>query len=225
MGKLKKIGIGFGIIIGLFFVLIIIGQVWLASLTPEERQQWEAEREQEMLIREQEAKQDRQETEARILQEEIVKKRQEESKALVELANQKWVEQQKAEALIEEKLKALASLEEEVKLDTEDEVLDFIQNYKGKDNSGPTLFRTFELISAVSYPGENIFESPSTTVSLFAHRDFDKSDYNRYWKVEFEIQTYRETAYYEWIIDNETNLVYPGNDAGKEILDLLDITD
>ena len=45
MGKLKKIGIGFGIIIGAFFVVIILSQIWLASLTPEERQQLEDERE------------------------------------------------------------------------------------------------------------------------------------------------------------------------------------
>ena len=110
----------------------------------------------------------------------------------------------------------------ETKLDTEEEVLEFIQNYRGKDNAGPTLARTFEMISAVSYPGENIFASPSTTVSLSAHKDFNKSDYNRYWKVELEIQTYRETVYYEWVIDNETNLVFPGNEGGKEILDILD---
>ncbi len=113
---------------------------------------------------------------------------------------------------------------QKIKLDNEEKVLEFIQNYKGTDNAGPTLARTFEMISVISYPGENILVSPSTTVSLFAHKDWDKTDYNRYWKVELEIKTYRETAYYEWVIDNETNLVYPGNDEGKEIMDLLDIT-
>ena len=113
----------------------------------------------------------------------------------------------------------------EIKLDTEEEVKDFIMNYKGKDDSGPTLARTFEMLMVVAYPGENILASPSTTVSLFAQKDYDKSDYNRYWKVELEIQTYRETAYYEWIIDNETNLVFPGNEGGKAILDILDSFD
>lgn len=113
----------------------------------------------------------------------------------------------------------------EIKLDTEEKVLEFIQNYKGKDNAGPTLARTFEMLMVVAYPGENILASPSTTVSLFAQKDYDKSDYNRYWKVELEIQTYRETAYYEWIIDNETNLVFPGNEEGKSILDILDSFD
>ena len=108
------------------------------------------------------------------------------------------------------------------KLDTEEKILEFIKNYKGKDNKGSTLSSTFDMIAEVSYPGEKIFESPSTTVSLFAHKDFESNNFDRYWKVELEIKTYRETAYYEWVVDNETNEVYPGNEYGQEILDIID---
>lgn len=207
MGKLKKVGIGFGIVIALFIVLVIISQVWMAGLTPEERQQLEDERN------------------AKESQAKIDAEQKEKTRELIELSKQKQAEREEAEALEEEKAEALQKQKDEARLDTEKEVTEFMQNYKGSDNAGPTLARTFELISAVSYPNENIFASPSTTVSMFAHRDFDKSDFNRYWKVELEIKTYRETAYYEWIIDTDTNLVYPGNEGGEEILDILDNSD
>ena len=58
MGKLKKVGIGVGVIIGIFVLLIILSQMWLASLTPEERQQLEDEREAERLQKEIDAKQE-----------------------------------------------------------------------------------------------------------------------------------------------------------------------
>ena len=49
MGKLKKIGIGFGIVIGLFFALILAVGISIEmekeNMTPEERQQWEDQRE------------------------------------------------------------------------------------------------------------------------------------------------------------------------------------
>lgn len=56
MGKLKKIGIGFGIIIGLFFALILAVGISIemekADMTPEERQQWEEQRETKALQKE-----------------------------------------------------------------------------------------------------------------------------------------------------------------------------
>jgi len=136
----------------------------------------------------------------------------------------KRLEERDAEKMAE-LIKQKQAEAEEAKLDTEEEILEFIQNYKGTDNAGPTLNETFEKLLYISYPNENILTSPSTTVSMFAHKDFDKTDYNRYWKVELEIKTYRETVYYEWIIDNETNLVYPGNEDGKSFLNILDSFD
>ena len=206
MGKLKKIGIGFGIVIGLFFALILAVGISIemekVDMTPEERQQWEEQREAEKLQREIDEKQ----AEAILEKSETT---QDELEDVNIITMQDIIKQNLKEPI------------QKTKLDTEEKVLEFITNYKGTDNAGPTLARTFEMISVISYPDENILASPSTTVSMFAHKDFDKADYNRYWKVELEIKTYRETAYYEWIIDNETNLVYPGNDEGKEILDIL----
>lgn len=214
----KKIGIGFGIIILLFVVLVIESQMWWTNLTPEERQQIEEKR----VLREQQAEKERLEREAKEDQEKAKREQEELQKKISEEQNRKEAE------LIELEKKKQAERDAEAearKLDTEEEVVDFMQNYKGKDNAGPTLARTFEVITAVTYPNENIFASPSTTVSMFAYKDFDTKDFNRYWKVELEIKTYRETAYYEWVVDTETNLVYPGNAAGGEILDILDIFD
>lgn len=102
MGIKKKVGIGFGIIIGLFFVLVIISQVWYAGLTPEERQQLEEKREAEALQKEIDAKQER------------------EARELIELSKQKQAEREEAKLIEEEKAKALQKQKEEAKLDTED---------------------------------------------------------------------------------------------------------
>ena len=205
MNKLKKIGIGLGIIIGIFFALIIAAAISVAmdraNMTPEELQQLEDKRAVEALQKEMDEKQ----AEAILEKSETTQD---------ELENVKPI---RIEDLAEK-------YQEETKLDTEEKVLEFIQNYKGTDNAGPTLARTFEMISVVSYPDEDIFRSPSTTVSLFATPDYGQEVINKYWNVELEIQTYRETSYFKWVVDTETNLVYPGNDEGKEILDILDIT-
>lgn len=216
MGKIKKIGLGFGIIIiGSFFGLIIISQIWMANLTPEERLQLEEKRE------------------AEALQKEIDERQAEILKEQIELSKQKQAEREEAEALKEEtlkalknleeeKLKALKKLEEEAILDTEEEVLEFITNYKGKDNSGLTLYDTMGLIMEVTYPGENILTSPTTTLYVLASRDYSRDVSDKYWKFEINIETYKEEIYLKWIIDTETNSVYPANEESKSVLDILD---
>lgn len=113
----------------------------------------------------------------------------------------------------------------ESKLDTEEEIIEFISNYKGKDNSGPTLYETLEVLINITYPDENIFEHPSTTISIFALPDYSKEISDRYWEVEMKIKTYMETVNYKWIIDTDTNLVYPGDEESKVVLELLDLID
>ena len=113
----------------------------------------------------------------------------------------------------------------EIKLDTEEEVLEFIQNYRGKDNVGLTLDELLITLMNAAYPGEDILSSPSTTGYYIASQDYDKEISDRYWKVEIMIETYRETVYFEWVVDTETNLVYPGDDESKSVLDILDAFD
>ena len=62
-------------------------------------------------------------------------------------------------------------------------------------------------------------------VLYIASQDYDKEISDRYWKVEVMIETYRETVYFEWVVDTETNLVYPGDDESKSVLDILDAFD
>jgi len=108
------------------------------------------------------------------------------------------------------------------KLDSEKEVLEFIQNYKGEDNAGPTFNEVFDGLLAVAYPGENIIDNPSTTGYFIASPDISREISDRYWKVEFELQTYREKVHYEWIVDTETSSVYAANERSKDILTILD---
>ena len=59
---------------------------------------------------------------------------------------------------------------------------------------------------------------------VLASRDYSK-DSDKYWKFEINLDTYREKIYLKWIIDTETNLVYPANEESKSILDILDSSD
>jgi len=122
----------------------------------------------------------------------------------------------------EKNLEIMKKQKEEAKLDTEEEILEFIKNYKGKDNAGLTLDETLGTLMNAAYPGEDILSSPSTTGYFIASRDYDKEISDRYWKVEVKIQTYRETVYFEWVIDTDTNLIYPGDKESKSVLDILD---
>ncbi|MBN4046132.1 hypothetical protein JYT57_00450 [Nitrosarchaeum koreense] len=101
MGKVKKVGIGFGVIIGLFFALIIaVGisiEIEKANMTPEELQQYEEDREQERLLKEQKAEKERLEKEANLEKMRLERKLQEESKKekeVQELIKQKEIESQ-----------------------------------------------------------------------------------------------------------------------------------
>lgn len=211
MRKRKKIAI---IILSVFFGIFVIPfsaflvyQENLRVNHPEEYTEFQAKLEQ--------SKQERE------LQKEIdenVKKQE---------ALQKEIEEIKAQELaesirIQEEIK---KAEQEKKLNTEEEVLKFIQNYKGKDNAGLTLDETLGTLMNAAYPGEDILSSPSTTGYYIASRDYEKEISDRYWKVEVKIQTYRETSYFEWIVDTETNSVHPGDEGGKSVLDILDSFD
>ena len=109
----------------------------------------------------------------------------------------------------------------EIKLDTEEEVLDFFANYNGKDGEGETLYNVLGMIMEIVYPGEEILSSPSTILSVIASKDYSKEVSDRYWKLEIKIETYAEKIYLKFILDTETNLVYPGNEDSKSSLDLL----
>jgi len=110
---------------------------------------------------------------------------------------------------------------------TEESVENFVLNYKGQDNSGPTLMRTVEVLFNVSYSNENIFDNPSTTVYYLALEDWEKDLSGRYWTVDLEIETYRETVSWVWMVDTDTDpyTIYPGNQGAKGILDILDAFD
>ena len=114
---------------------------------------------------------------------------------------------------------------QQTKLDTEEKVLEFITNYKGTDNEGPTLYNTMGLIMEFTYPNEDILMSPSTNVWVDAYRDYSREISDRYWKFEINVDTYKEEIHLEWIIDTETNSVYPVNEDAKTVLDILDNTD
>ena len=129
------------------------------------------------------------------------------------IREQQWIEHDK---------EFEARQQAESKLDTEEEVLEFIKNYKGKDNAGLTLDEILGTLMNASYPDEDILSSPSTTGYFIASRDHDKEISDRYWKVEVMIETYRETVYFEWIVDTEINSVYPGDEESKSVLDILD---
>ena len=85
---------------------------------------------------------------------------------------------------------------EQMKLDTEEEILTFIQNYKGKDNSGFTLNEAIIMMLNIMYLDEKILSSPTTTGSFIATPDFRKEVSDRYWRVELEM--YNGNLQFDW---------------------------
>jgi hypothetical protein len=111
------------------------------------------------------------------------------------------------------------------KMQTNKQVIEFIQNYKGKDNSGKTLLEVMSMIIATAYPNEKILENPSTTVGFYALPIPDEAEGIRNWSVEFSLETYRESTSFEWIVDTETNSVYAKSANSADILNVLDAYD
>lgn len=103
----------------------------------------------------------------------------------------------------------------------EKEVLDLIKDYRGKDNSGLTMTEVIAMSMLVAYPGEDIIKNPSTVLGWSALPVNGNPDADTRWDAEFYLETYRETTSFEWTVDMETKTIYPKNENGKEILDLL----
>jgi hypothetical protein len=127
-------------------------------------------------------------------------------------------------------LKEIPESEKELKnepleIDKEEQVLSFIKNYKGTDNSGFTLIEAITILLNIMYPDENIISSPATSGYLIASSDYSKEISDRYWKVELGFNMYDGEIVFEWLVDTETNSVYAGNTLGKKVLTLLDARD
>lgn len=104
----------------------------------------------------------------------------------------------------------------------EKEVLDLIKDYRGKDNSGLTVTEVIAMSMLVAYPGEDIIKNPSTVLGWSALPVNGNPDADTSWDAEFYLETYREATSFEWTVDMETKTIYPKNENGKEILDLLE---
>lgn len=121
--------------------------------------------------------------------------------------------------------KESATQQTNAKMDTEVEVLEFIKNYKGKDNSGQNLMEILSMLIVTAYPDEKILENPSTSGGFSVLPASDNYSGVGNWNVEFSLKTYRESVSFKWVVDSETDSVYARNDAGKSILDGLDAFD
>ena len=142
----------------------------------------------------------------------------------IKIEQDKIAQEETAEAKRQvELVKQEESKTEPIEIDKEEQVLSFIKNYKGTDNSGFTLMDAIAMMLNVMYPGEDIISSPATSGYLVASSDYRKEISDRYWKVELNLDLYDGEIYFEWIVDTETNSVSPGNQLGKDVLTLLDI--
>jgi hypothetical protein len=73
----------------------------------------------------------------------------------------------------------------------------------------------------VAYPNEKILDNPSTEFGWFAVPE-SVLEMDKRWDATFHLKTYRETVSYEWTVDMETKTIYPKNENGKGILDMLE---
>lgn len=108
---------------------------------------------------------------------------------------------------------------EETRLDTRENILKFVQNYKGRDGSGATLVEILAAGIEVSYPDEDILNHPKTYAlwNTLPNYGVDGSHL-----VTMSFRTYLEEVEYEWYVDENTGKVSAGNAISKLVLDVLD---
>jgi hypothetical protein len=104
----------------------------------------------------------------------------------------------------------------------EKEVLDLVKDYKGKGNSDMTLGEAIAMAVLVAYPNEKILDNPSTEFGWSALPVDGNPDKDKSWNAKFYLKTYKEDTSFEWIVDMEAKTIYPKNENGKSILDLLE---
>ena len=207
MGKLKKVGIGLGVVFGIFVALMISAVLWQNSLTPEEFEKWERDLlesnvrlgiENKILSEKYPIEQER--LEKLKLQQALEKQKQNidsnSPMALYLKAEQGDLNAKKefdklAKNYFDSVDGNISQFPSEAHLVTEEHIRDFIKNYKGQDNSGNTLLEAVGVLFNVSYPNENILENPTTTINYYALIDFGRDLSGRYWTVHLEIDTYR----------------------------------
>jgi len=243
MGKLKKVGIGLGVVFGIFVALMISAVLWQNSLTPEEFEKWERDLlesnvrlgienkilsekypiQQELLLEKLRLEQE--------LEQELKKQKQNidpnSPMALYLKAEEGDINAKKefdkvAKEYFDSAEGNTSQFPSKASLVTEDHILNFITNYKGQDNSGNTLLEAVAVLLNVSYPNENILENPTTIVNFYTLIDFGKDLSGRYWTVHLEIDTYRESVNWVWLVDTGTSKIYGENVSSKGILDILD---
>ncbi|MEO9309707.1 MAG: hypothetical protein ABI337_05370 [Nitrososphaera sp.] len=105
---------------------------------------------------------------------------------------------------------------------TEEQVIDLVKNYRGKDGKGDRLLHVLGTLIATAYPRQDILHNPSTVVDWYAFEDFSPKKQGIY-IVHFVFETYREEVEYIWYVDtNNNNKIFAGNNRAQNILDILD---
>jgi len=111
------------------------------------------------------------------------------------------------------------SIEDEL----EQKALDFVNNYRGQDDSGKTLEEIITTEVTITYPDENIVSNLSKLGGSFAVKDFTEE--GNFYEIHLFFETDREMIDYVFYTDLDTGEIVSGNERAKNLLYVLDTFD
>ena len=100
------------------------------------------------------------------------------------------------------------------------EIVEFVQNYSGKEGKGVTILESLTLLLIMTYPNEDILDNPTTETYWFAI----ETEQGIYQTV-FKIKTYSEDTELIWYVDTNSNSIFAGNQGARDILDIVETFD
>jgi len=108
--------------------------------------------------------------------------------------------------------------ESSLDIDLEQQAIEIVQSYRGKDGQGENLLERFKTAFDAVYSGEDIFLNPSTKISWSATKDIFSSDV---YQVQFNIETTQEKSIFRYYVNLQTKEVWTKELGAQRMLNKL----
>ncbi len=100
------------------------------------------------------------------------------------------------------------------------EAIRLVQGYRGADETGSTIVETIVTMIVLAYPDEDILDNPGTEFGWIALWKPALGD--DVYEVRFDFKTYREETSFSFLVDLGTLEVWPANELGSDVLEIVD---
>ena len=102
----------------------------------------------------------------------------------------------------------------------EKEVLDFLMDYKGKNETGLSIMDAISQKIEEQYPNEKIYDNKKTSVNI-SISDIESQNYH----VLFDFESYKGNISYDWNVNLQTGEIIGNDESSKHIIDLVEFYD